>query len=292
MSADKESDDTRELIRKILNKKDPAIVGLKKILHGKRTTTPGRSFTSHVPEVFNTANSDEGEPTQEESLFSETEKQLIEHEQQILELQDKIKELENSIESQREEAFQEGLAQGQEETATQLHEEFQEQFSQVNENFSQQLAEVVAQQLADRNNQFVALEPLVLTLALQVARKVIDTSIDSNQEIVERSIKKAIAHIAGRSDIIVRVSFDDQEFTQSRIDAICDTEDSIISVRVEGSANIAKGGCLIETETGIIDATIDNQIQEIEQSLVQSWQEFNQRENEPELDDVIDGTTI
>lgn len=288
MNADNENDDTRELIKKILNKKDPAIVGLKKILHSKRMASPGRSFTSHVPEVFNTTDAADGEATQEESLFNETEKQIIEHEHTIIELQNRIKELEESIALQREEAFQEGFSRGVEEATEKLQEEFQDQLSQVSENFSQQLADIVAQQLDDRNTQFSSLEPLVLSLAMQIAQKVVDDTIKINPEIVESSIRKAISHIAGRSEITVRVSLDDQEFTQSRIDAICDNEDSIISVRVEGSANIDKGGCLIETDTGIIDATIDNQLLEIKQCIMQSWQEFNQRESDSDQDDIID----
>lgn len=280
MSSDNENDDTRELIQKILNKKDPAIVGLKKILHGKRTASPGRSFSSHVPEVFSATGTNDGDATQEESLFNDTEKQIIEHEQKILELQSKITSLEASIEKEKADAFQQGVLQGQTETSAQLTEEAEEQLAQVNENYSQQLAEVVAQQLHDRDAQFASIEPLVLSLALQIAKKIVGSTIETHPELVELSIKKAISHIAGRSEITVRVSLDDQEFTQSRIDAICDNEDSIIAVRVEGSANISKGGCLIETDTGIIDATIDNQLSEIEHSITQSWQEFNQRDND------------
>lgn len=284
-----DNEDTRQLIKKILNKKDPAIVGLKKILHSKQTANPEKSFSSHVPEVFNASIASEGEAHHEDSLFNDTEKQIIEHEHEILELRSKLEELENNLDAIRQEAFNEGFEKGSQEISEQMQEQFQDELAQQNENYAQQLSEIVAQQLDDRNNQFRSLEPLVLNMAISIAKKIVDDSIVVNQEIIEKSIRNAISHIAGRSEITVRVSPEDQEFAQSRIDAMCDTDDSIIAVRVEGSANIKKGGCLIETDTGIIDATIDNQICEIEQCIIQSWQEFSQKdEEEAPLDEPTD----
>lgn len=282
MSYDDNSDDTRELIKKILNKKDPAIVGLKKILHGKRIDNPERSFTSHVPEVFNTTSSNAEEATQAESLFNESEKQIIEHEQEILELKNQISDLENSIEELKAQAFEEGLAEGASRTEQEMLEKYQQQIVEINENYNTQLAEVVTGQLSDRENQFKELEPLVIKLSLSIAKKIIDEAISVDKDILFATVKKALAHIAGRTEITLRVAKDETEIIQNKVQELTDSDDSILSIRVEGSPMVSSGGCLVETETGIIDATIENQLLELEGAIGQFWQEFKQSDTESE----------
>ncbi len=272
--AEAEQDDTRDLIKEILKRKDPAIVGLRRILSSKEIQAPGQSFQKHVPEVFSTDAKHEEIAEEGDALLTLDEQRIVETEGEILDLRSQIEQLNLRVEEAHQAGIAEGYQQAQQEVEERMAEEFVAKLGALNEQQSMLMAETVGNQLADRSKQIHDMEPQLLNLVLLLTRKVTGEEVSTNPAIIEHTIARAVRQLAGRAKINLRVAPEDYDKAKQLSDAQLQHTDSILSVEVEASPTIAKGGCLIETDTGIIDATIETQLAEIEKIIEDAWQEF------------------
>jgi len=105
---------THELISELLKRKDPALVGIRKILRGKSDViSPEKSFRTHAPEVFNVAA--DGKSRENETIFTDKELETLEFEKELMVLREIIAQKDVEIEEAKAAAFEEGKAAGIEE---------------------------------------------------------------------------------------------------------------------------------------------------------------------------------
>ena len=124
------------------------------------------------------------------------------------------------------------------------------------------------EELANLRTQVLsASEREVVTLALEIARKVVKREVTIDEDIILALVKVAMKRLGEESVMTVRLNPRDvQSILRFRngaatgsvlTDAIKLVEDPLIS----------RGGCLIETESGIIDARVEEQFREIEKGF-------------------------
>jgi type III secretion protein L len=102
-------------------------------------------------------------------------------------------------------------------------------------------------------------------MAAQIARRIIG-SFDA-AEVASRISKKSLALSAHSSFIRLRVQPGAVEQLRERLDAILPATMSIASVEVIGDTRVRGGGCIMETDSGLIDATVESQVAAIERGL-------------------------
>ncbi len=102
----------------------------------------------------------------------------------------------------------------------------------------------------------------VLKLVRKVAEKIIRTEIRLDPSVVERAIDASLRLVTERGQVLVRVNPEDltrareglphflQYFTPSAVLEVC------------GDPRVARGGCLIETSGGNIDARLETELEE------------------------------
>jgi len=106
-----EEKQTYELIDALLKRKDPALVGIRKILRGKTDSlSPEKSFSAHTPEVFSVET--EKKSRENETIFTDSEVETLEFEKKISLLEEMLKQKEAEIETTKKEAFELGKARG------------------------------------------------------------------------------------------------------------------------------------------------------------------------------------
>jgi flagellar assembly protein FliH len=87
-----------------------------------------------------------------------------------------------------------------------------------------------------------------------------------NKTAIQNTLKEAVRKILGANEIIIKINPQDynsitQDGTQK------DLEKNFSKIRFEQDENIDMGGCLIESETGNVDARISTQLDEITKQL-------------------------
>ncbi|MCC8940075.1 hypothetical protein H8A97_33435 [Bradyrhizobium sp. Arg62] len=108
----------------------------------------------------------------------------------------------------------------------------------------------------------------IVGLGLQIARRIIDTTAPAEAavQIALRSLK-----IVGHSPVVrLRVAPSLVETVRARVDEIVPAVTSRAVVEVISDPRINDAGCILETDVGLVDATIENQLTLIENGLRRS----------------------
>jgi flagellar assembly protein FliH len=120
-----------------------------------------------------------------------------------------------------------------------------------------------------RKEIFATSEREVLRLALEIARKVIRREVSVDEELILTLVKVALNRLAEQTVMTVRVNPKDYQSIQRYQAAYSPTSSLNEGVKLMEDPSISRGGCLIETESGIIDARIEEQLREIEKGFLE-----------------------
>jgi len=110
-------------------------------------------------------------------------------------------------------------------------------------------------------------EQEIVKLAMAIARKIVCNEIRINKNAVVNVVKEAVKKVDGSERVKVKLSIKDFQFINNEKPAIIDKITNIINVGFEMDESISDGGCIIETESGDIDARIEKQFQAVEEAF-------------------------
>ena len=110
-------------------------------------------------------------------------------------------------------------------------------------------------------------EKQMVELILIIARKIIKDEIVERKEVVINNIREAMSRIKERDRIDIRVNFADLELTTSHKDEIIKMMESLKKVNIYEDTRVDRGGVIIETDVGTIDARISSQMTELEKAV-------------------------
>lgn len=113
-------------------------------------------------------------------------------------------------------------------------------------------------------------EELVIETAYEIAKKVLQREIEE-KTIIDDNIKVAINKIIGANEVRLKLNPKDAEELSDYSKGLINNS-SFNKIKIEGDSNIEKGGCLIETEIGNVDARISTQLMELKKQLENSLQ--------------------
>ena len=129
------------------------------------------------------------------------------------------------------------------------------------------LHEVVAGFERQRAQLLQQLKPGLTKLVIAVAQRVVDRELATDEEVIRRVIDAAIDEI-GRSGIVtVRVSPEDAGALR---DAIRQDEwhpPTTVELEIVADPAVARGGCMLESDYGQVDATVETQIAQLARFL-------------------------
>jgi len=100
-------------------------------------------------------------------------------------------------------------------------------------------------------------------LALAIAEKVMSHEVSVNKEIILDVLKGALKKVIDQEKIKIRINKLDLQFINESGYQISELTDNIKDVIIEGDDTISRGGCVIETGFGSIDARIESQLQAV-----------------------------
>ncbi len=154
-------------------------------------------------------------------------------------------------------ALQERAEKEAEELKKKGYEEgYQEGLTQLNENIL--ALDNEKKRLRHEMNQ------LILPLALKAAKKIVAGELKANPETIVDIVLQAIAPVLQNRKITIYVNKADKEILETEKPRLKEKLEQLELLMIKEREDISPGGCMIETETGIINATIENQWRGIE----------------------------
>lgn len=107
----------------------------------------------------------------------------------------------------------------------------------------------------------------MLPLVLKTTKKIVGELIRLHPETIVDIVLQAIKSVLQCKYIKIYVHRQDLESLEKKKEAIKELFDQIESFQIEERSDIEQGGCVIETERGILNATLENQFRALENAF-------------------------
>jgi len=107
------------------------------------------------------------------------------------------------------------------------------------------------------------LEPEVIRMVLDVSTKIIKDRLSKDKDIVIRTVQAAFKELTDREYIKVRVHSEDYQHLNKYKPQLLESFHEINKFDLVIDEAVDRGGCIIETNEGTIDATIKNQMKKL-----------------------------
>jgi len=112
-------------------------------------------------------------------------------------------------------------------------------------------------------------EVQVIELVLLVAKKVVKVISENQKSVVVQNIQQALRKLKTKSDVIVRVNLADLELATEHVKDFVTMAENARKLTIVEDTTVDRGGCLIETDFGEIDARISSQLSELEDRILE-----------------------
>jgi type III secretion protein L len=104
----------------------------------------------------------------------------------------------------------------------------------------------------------------VLPLALKAAKKIVGKELEQHPDTIVNIVLQALAPVTQAHKITIYVNKSDKDALEAEKTKIRDILEEVQSLSIQERQDVSVGGCIIETESGIINATIENQWRALE----------------------------
>lgn len=207
--------------------------------------------------AFNIVQESKEKARREEEAARLNSEQIVERAK--LEVERMIKDAEMRVAEIEHEAYQKGYDAGREVG-------FKKGQSEVRR-LIDRLGTIIGQAIDVREDIIAASEKQMVDMILMISRKVIKDEVVERKEVVLNNIRESLKRIKDRDRVNIRVNFTDLDLTTAHKDELIKMMESLRKVNIYEDSRVDRGGCIIETDVGAIDARISTQLKEIEEAI-------------------------
>jgi len=170
-------------------------------------------------------------------------------------------EVRKSLENERREAKEQGKTEGKEDG-------FAEGKAEVDRLIER--TQTVLERAQDKRADILSdTEKEIIYLVLLITRKVIKVISENQRDVIISNVVEALRKVKAKGNITIKVNLADLKLaTEHKQDFIALME-GVKTINIVEDSSVDKGGCVIETDFGEIDARIASQLAEIENRILE-----------------------
>ena len=124
-------------------------------------------------------------------------------------------------------------------------------------------------------------EQQIVELVILMTRKVVKIISENQKSVVMANILQALKKVKGRGEVTIRVNLADVKLTSEHTQDFIKQVENIQAITVLEDSSVEKGGCIVETDFGAIDARIQSQLSELESAILEISPVKTINKNEP-----------
>ncbi len=155
-----------------------------------------------------------------------------------------------------------------EEHKKQVHKECEKLREEAREEGYQQGLMQLNEQIVSFDKQLklirLELQKQILPLSLKAAKKIVGEQLSVNPETIVEIVLQTIAPVTQNYRYTIYVNKEDKEILETQKPRIKEILEHVKTLIIQERSDVAPGGCIIETESGIINASIENQWRALE----------------------------
>lgn len=111
------------------------------------------------------------------------------------------------------------------------------------------------------------LQQLVLPIALKAAQRIVGRELQTFPETIVDIVLQAIAPISESRKVTIYVHPEDKKYLDAEKPKLKEILEQVETLTIQEKPDIEQGGCIIQTEGGMINATIENQWRALERAF-------------------------
>jgi flagellar assembly protein FliH len=116
-----------------------------------------------------------------------------------------------------------------------------------------------------RASLYAQVEREVVKLAVEVAKKIVHREISADPDVIQTLVRVALSHVAEKTAVTIHLNPADYNYLLEQRAELSQSEAREIALLANKS--VERGGCLIQTACGDIDARIEEKFREVEHAF-------------------------
>lgn len=180
--------------------------------------------------------------TQIQQLLQQTNEQIQKFQQQAA----------VEAENMRQQAFQTGLEEGRAEGRRLAHVEYVDLMLQARD--------LYVQCIKERTKLIEDTEPELAKLSIGIAEKIIGLEVTTSGDVIMGVVKEALSGMKDREEVKIHVNPDDYHIVNNDRSSLMRMVEGLKDFELVTDNKVTRGGCIIETNLGNIDARLETQL--------------------------------
>ena len=201
----------------------------------------------------------------EQVAFDEVKRKNNQAQKIVADARQKAAALEEEVKGRVAQVEKEATERGQAEGHAKGYEEGRAEVARLVES----LHAIIAKAIEKRNEIIEEAETQIINLVLLIVKKVIKVISENQKNVVINNVVQALRKLKSRGDVVIRVNLADLELTSEHVKDFMKMVENVKSITVLEDSSVDRGGCIIETDFGQIDARISSQLHEIEERILE-----------------------
>ncbi len=169
----------------------------------------------------------------------------------------------------QEAGFQNGYEDGYSQASAQANEYLSAEFERERGFYRADIEAFLEYIEAERLKVWETMEPQMIQLTSDAVRHIIKVETEENKNLVVATVQNAMRRVAEGTTLRIRVNPADLETVRNYRTEILELLDGIKHLEINEDRRVGRGGCVLETEAGNIDARIETQMHIIPEILGQ-----------------------
>ncbi len=112
-------------------------------------------------------------------------------------------------------------------------------------------------------------EHQIVELVILMTRKVVKIISENQKSVIMSNVLQALKKVKGRGEVSIRVNLADLKLASEHTADFIQRVESVKGITIVEDSTVEKGGCIVETDFGAIDARISSQLNELEQKVME-----------------------
>lgn len=128
------------------------------------------------------------------------------------------------------------------------------------------LGKILSELSSFKSDLYEPCEQEMVELTLAIAKKVIQREVEDKETVLD-CVRTAVKAVVAAGEIVIKVNPKDLEVLNANRNELARYSGGVKGLKIEADEEIGKGGCIIETDYGEVDATINSLLSDVEERL-------------------------
>ncbi|MFN8139854.1 MAG: FliH/SctL family protein [Fimbriimonadales bacterium] len=170
------------------------------------------------------------------------------------------------LEAKKETAYQEGYAAGYEWGVREGYDAGKRQEEERILNFALELKALIGRIEASMDLWFQKAEYGLAALSYEIAKKVISNELEQRPDVIVHIVREALGRVTNSNKATVKLNPFDAAVLDQHRDQLIAVAGFVKGVEIVGDESLQRGSVIIESDNGIIDASIETKLSRIQES--------------------------